>query len=71
MPMKPVISPPMRNEILLRREMGEVIRRADDIGGDVGGQRRDAEREHRDDQHDRILETRQHIDRIPDRLRRK
>ena len=66
--MTPVISPPMRKEILRRREVGEVVGRADDVGGDVGRERRDAEREHRDDEHDRVLEAREHIDRIPDRL---
>ena len=56
---------------LLRREMREIIRRTNDIGGDVGRQRRDAKREHGDHEHDRILEMRQHIDRIPDRFCRK
>ena len=65
--MMPVMNPPMRKEIFLGARWAEIIGGADDIGRDVRRQRGDAEREHRDDQHDRILETRQHIDRIPDR----
>ena len=38
---------------LARREMREIIRRADDVRRDVRRQRGDAEREHRDDQHAR------------------
>ena len=43
--MTPVMKPPMRKEITPRPEVGEVVGRADDVGGDVRGQRRDAQGE--------------------------
>ena len=52
----------------LRRKVGEVIGRADDVGGDVRGQRRNADSEHGDDQDDGIGEPGQHVHRVPDGL---
>ncbi len=49
----------------LRREMREIVGRADDVCGDVRGERGDAERNHRRDQHGVAIETRQHIHWIP------
>ncbi len=53
---------------LARSEMREVVRRTNDIGGDVRGEGGEAEREHGDHEHDRIFEMREHVDRIPDGL---
>ena len=53
---------------LKQREVRKIVRRTNDIGRNIGRERGNAERKHRDDKHDRICEMRQDIDRIPNRL---
>ena len=57
-----------RSSRYMRCEMREIIRRTHDVSRDVRRERRDAERQHGDDQHDGIFEIRQHLHRIPNRL---
>ena len=51
-----------------RGQLGEVVGGADDVGGDVGGQSGEAEREHGEDEDRRIFESCQDIDGIPQGL---
>jgi hypothetical protein len=59
MPMSPVMQAAEAERDLARREVGEVVGGAHHVGGDVGGQRGDAERDQRDEEHDGILEARE------------
>ncbi len=58
----------MRKRDPPRPEVGEVVGRADHVGGDVRRQRRQAERDQRHDQHDRVLEQRDQEHRVPELL---
>ncbi len=66
--MIPVIRPPVRKGDTAWGQLGEIVRRADDIGGDVGCQRSHAEGQHRHDENDRVCETSQNVHRVPERL---
>ena len=49
-------------------DVREVVRRRDDVRGDVHRERRDDDREHRDGDDEPALELADEHDRIPDRL---
>src|SRR5262245_45895733 len=68
MPTRPVMSPPVRKEMRRGPEIGEVVGRADHVGGDVGGQRRQTQAEQGHDVHDWRVEAGDQLDGIPDCL---
>jgi len=50
-----------------RRELGEVVGGRDDVGGDVGGEGGEAEREEGADEDDGVFEAGEDVDGIPER----
>ena len=49
--------PPVRKRDAARIEIGEIVRGRDDVGGDVGVQRRDQQRDQRDEGDHGLIEV--------------